>query len=86
MKSKPVDLTLTHLKGGQALFGNGVQVRKEPAIILKAKDLAAEITSFNTWQHKLTTEAAISVEHIANNDAVRNTLLERGIRPEALGS
>ncbi len=28
-------------------------------------------------------EAAISDEHVTNNKAVRNTLLERGIRPEA---
>ena len=30
------------------------------------------------------TEHAISQEHITNNEAVRNTLLERGIRPESL--
>lgn len=29
-------------------------------------------------------ESAISREHVTNNQAVRNTLLERGIRPEAL--
>jgi DNA-damage-inducible protein D len=29
-------------------------------------------------------EMAISHEHITNNDAVRKTLLERGIRPENL--
>ena len=29
-------------------------------------------------------ESAISHEHITNNQAVRNTLLERGIRPETL--
>jgi len=32
----------------------------------------------------MTTESRISSEHIANNQAVRNTLLERGIRPESL--
>jgi DNA-damage-inducible protein D len=32
----------------------------------------------------MTTEGAISKEHITNNLAVRNTLLERGIRPEHL--
>lgn len=29
-------------------------------------------------------ESAISLEHVTNNQAVRNTLLERGIRPESL--
>jgi len=29
-------------------------------------------------------EEEISIEHITNNQAVRNTLLERGIRPAAL--
>ena len=55
-----------------------------PTIILKAKDFAAEITIFNTRQHQMGTEGAISREHITNNEAVRKTLLERGIRPEAL--
>jgi DNA-damage-inducible protein D len=55
-----------------------------PTIILKAKDFAAEITIFNTRQHQMHTEGAISSEHITNNKAVRSTLLERGIRPEAL--
>ncbi|MEI7851867.1 MAG: hypothetical protein WCH86_08545, partial [Kiritimatiellales bacterium] len=32
----------------------------------------------------MTSEAAISDEHITNNKAVRDTLLERGIRPEHL--
>ena len=55
-----------------------------PTIILKAKDFAAEITIFNAREHALGTEAAISREHVTNNDAVRRTLLERGIRPEHL--
>ena len=55
-----------------------------PTIILKAKDFAAEITIFNTCQHQMGSEGAISREHITNNEAVRKTLLERGIRPEAL--
>jgi DNA-damage-inducible protein D len=55
-----------------------------PTIILKAKDFAAEITIFNARQHQLGTEAAVSKEHVTNNAAVRNTLLERGIRPESL--
>jgi len=55
-----------------------------PTIILKAKDFAAEITIFNAREHGMQSEAAISNEHITNNQAVRDTLLQRGIRPEAL--
>jgi DNA-damage-inducible protein D len=51
---------------------------------LKAKDFAAEITIFNARAHAMSSESAISSEHITNNDAVRKTLLERGIRPESL--
>lgn len=45
---------------------------------------ATEITIFNARQHRMGSEAAISNEHITNNQAVRKTLLERGIRPESL--
>ena len=55
-----------------------------PTILLKAKDFAAEITIFNSREHQLASESAIAREHITNNDAVRRTLLERGIRPESL--
>jgi len=55
-----------------------------PTIILKAKDFAAEITIFNTREHGMKSESAISREHITNNVAVRDTLLSRGIRPESL--
>ncbi len=85
-------------KGDQALFGKNTQAMKSqwkvpdnrpladfaPTIILKAKDFATEITIFNARQHQMGTESAISKEHITNNEAVRNTLLERGIRPESL--
>ena len=85
-------------KGDQALFGKTTQAMKAhwkvpdhrpladfaPTIILKAKDFAAEITIFNARQHGMTNESAISSEHITNNQAVRKTLLERGIRPETL--
>jgi len=92
------DFGLIRSKGDQALFGKSTQAMKAqwkvpdsrpladfaPTIILKAKDFAAEITIFNTRQHGLNKEAAIASEHINNNEAVRNTLLERGIRPEQL--
>ena len=57
-----------------------------PTIVLKAKDFAAEITVFNARRHRLSSGPAISREHVANNSAVRNTLLERGIRPESVPS
>lgn len=85
-------------KGDQALFGKSTQSMKAqwkvpdirpladfaPTIILKAKDFATEITIFNARQHGTQSESAISSEHITNNEAVRKTLLERGIRPESL--
>ena len=92
------DFALIRSKGDGALFGKSTQAMKSqwnvpdgrpladfaPTIILKAKDFAAEITIFNARQHEMDSERAISQEHISNNQAVRNTLLERGIRPEAL--
>lgn len=92
------DFALIRSKGDQALFGKSTQAMKAkwkvpdsrpladfaPTILLKAKDFAAEITIFNARQHEMDSESAISQEHISNNQAVRNTLLERGIRPEAL--
>jgi len=92
------DFAIIRSKGDQALFGKSTQAMKStwnvpdnrpladfaPTIILKAKDFATEITIFNTRAHQLGTERAISSEHITNNDAVRNTLLSRGIRPESL--
>ena len=89
---------LIRSKGDHALFGKSTQAMKAqwkvpdnrpladfaPTIILKAKDFATEITIFNARENKLTSEKAISSEHITNNEAVRKTLLERGIRPEKL--
>jgi DNA-damage-inducible protein D len=85
-------------KGDQALFGKSTQAMKSvwkvpdnrpladfaPTIILKAKDFATEITIFNSRQHRLASESAISNEHVTNNEAVRQTLIDRGIRPESL--
>lgn len=53
-------------------------------IAIKAKDLAAEMTSVNVQQKDLHGQVGIEREHIDNNCAVRNMLLNRGIRPEAL--
>ena len=92
------DFALIRSKGDHALFGKSTQTMKSlwkvpdsrpladfaPTIILKAKDFAAEITIYNAKQNQLTSEGAISNEHVINNEAVRKTLLERGIRPESL--
>jgi DNA-damage-inducible protein D len=92
------DFALIRSKGDHALFGKNTQAMKAqwkvpdnrpladfaPTIILKAKDFAAEITIFNAREHGMKSESTISQEHVTNNQAVRNTLLERGIRPEAL--
>jgi DNA-damage-inducible protein D len=85
-------------KGDKALFGYTTEQMKHkwdipknraladfaPTIILKAKDFATEITIFNTKAHDKHSEQEISKEHTMNNQSVRNTLLERGIRPESL--
>jgi len=92
------DFALIRSKGDRALFGKSTQEMKAtwkvpasrpladfaPTIILKAKDFAAEITIHNAREKKLGSEKAISQEHVTNNDAVRKTLLSRGIRPEHL--
>ncbi|MEI7850755.1 MAG: DNA damage-inducible protein D, partial [Kiritimatiellales bacterium] len=77
------DFALIRSKGDQALFSKSTRAMKAqwkvpdnrpladfaPTIILKAKDFAAEITIFNARQHGMTSEAAISDEHITNNKA-----------------
>ncbi len=92
------DFALIRSKGDHALFSKSTHAMKAhwkvpdnrpladfaPTIILKAKDFAAEITIFNARQHGMTSGSAISDEHITNNKAVRDTLLERGICPEHL--
>lgn len=57
-----------------------------PTITRKAKDLAAEITSFNTKKNNLQGEQPITVEHKKNNTDVRDLLGKSGIRPEVLPS
>ncbi|PIP18691.1 MAG: DNA damage-inducible protein D [Candidatus Omnitrophica bacterium CG08_land_8_20_14_0_20_41_16] len=86
-------------KGDHALFGGytTLDMKKKlgmpekrpladflPTITIKAKDLAAEITSFNTKKNNLSGELAITGEHIKNNRDVRDLLGKSGIRPEAL--
>ena len=53
-----------------------------PTISIKAKDFAAEMTSVNVQQKNLHGQEQIGREHVDNNAAVRNMLLQRGIVPE----
>lgn len=92
------NFALIRSKGDTALFGRSTQAMMDrwqvpanrpladfaPTIVLKAKDFATEITIHNARQQNMTREQDISNEHITNNKAVRNTLLDRGIEPENL--
>ncbi len=85
-------------KGDQALFRLNTATLKRrmgipekrpladflPTISIKAKDFAAEMTSVNVQTKDLQGETHISQEHIANNAAVRDMLVQRGIVPENL--
>lgn len=86
-------------KGDQALFGGNttLEMKKKlgipenrpladflPTITIKAKDLATEITSFNTKKSNLRGETSITIEHMKNNKDVRDLLGKSGIKPELL--
>ena len=86
-------------KGDQALFGGfstndmkkklGVPATKPladflPTLTIKAKDFANELTSHNVIEKDLNKQNQISQEHVENNKAVRDILLQRGVKPEAL--
>ncbi|MGZ3872809.1 MAG: DNA damage-inducible protein D [Mucilaginibacter sp.] len=90
---------LIRSKGDQALFGGfstndmkkklGVPAAKPladflPTLTIKAKDFANELTSHNVIEKDLNKPIQISQEHVDNNKAVRDILLQRGVRPEAL--
>lgn len=89
---------LIRSKGDSALFGKNTKAMKAqwqvpdnrpladfaPTIILKAKDFATEITIHNAREQSMSREPQISQEHVTNNQAVRQTLIDRGIRPESL--
>ena len=92
------NFALIRSKGDTALFGKNTSAMKAqwqvpdnrpladfaPTIILKAKDFATEITIHNARTQQMTHEQQISNEHVTNNQAVRQTLINRGIRPEQL--
>lgn len=60
-------------------------VNKAPQILITAQSLANQMTAHNIIENKwLNSEPKISKEHITNNKAVRETLIERGIIPEKL--
>jgi len=86
-------------KGDIALFGGlTTQQMKErlevpegrpladflPTVTIKAKDFANEMTVHNTKERNLATERAITVEHVDNNEQVREAMRLRGIVPEQL--
>lgn len=85
-------------KGDQALFRlNTITLKKKmgmpenrpladflPTISIKAKDLAAEMTGLNVQSKDLKGQAKIENEHVDNNLAVRQMLVNRGIVPENL--
>jgi len=92
------NFALIRSKGDTALFGKNTKAMKAqwrvpdsrpladfaPTIILKAKDFATEITIHNAREQAMSQEQQVSWEHVTNNEAVRQTLLSRGIRPETL--
>lgn len=53
-------------------------------IVLKAKDFADELTYHNVIEKGLTDQQSIYKEHTNNNKAVRDMLLQRGIKAEVL--
>lgn len=86
-------------KGDQVLFGGySTQMMKTklripeskpladflPTLAIKAKDFANELTSHNVEVKDLHGQTPIAKEHVDNNLAVRNMLLERGVKPEEL--
>lgn len=85
-------------KGDQALFRlSTAQLKRKfgapgtrpvadfmPTIGIKAKDLAAEMTSTNVQAKDLKGVDPIEEEHIDNNLAVRKMLMDRGIQPELM--
>jgi DNA-damage-inducible protein D len=86
-------------KGDAALFGGyATQEMKDkygitksrpladflPTLTIAAKNLATEMTNYNTQQDNLHGEQAITQEHVQNNQSVREMLNQRGIIPENL--
>lgn len=94
-----ISFAIIRSEGDKALFGgrNTQDMKRKlsipdgrpladflPTLTIKAKDFAAELTSYNVIDKDLQGEAQIKKEHIDNNLAVRKILHERGVRPELL--
>ena len=87
-------------KGDSALFGgltteqmkqrlgikSGALADRLPTLTIAAKNLATEMTNYNVEEKDLYGEQSITVEHIQNNQSVREMLGRRGIKPENLPS
>lgn len=86
-------------KGDQVLFGGfGTNEMKRKlrapekrpladflsTLAIKAKDFATEMTSHNVIEKDLKGITPIADEHVASNKAVRQSMLQRGIKPEQL--
>ena len=86
-------------RGDAALFGgNTTQAMKDkygiiksrpladflPTLTIAAKNLSTEMTNHNVLQVDLQGENAITIEHVQNNESVRDMLAQRGIQPEQL--
>ncbi len=85
-------------KGDSALFGgltteqmkqrlgikSGALADRLPTLTIAAKNLATEMTNYNVEEKDLYGEHNITVEHIQNNQSVRDMLGRRGIKPENL--
>ena len=85
-------------KGDSALFGgltteqmkqrlgikSGALADHLPTLTIAAKNLATEMTNYNVEEKDLYGEQRITIEHIQNNQSVREMLGQRGIKPENL--
>lgn len=86
-------------KGDWALFGGyntsdmkrklGIKENRPlagflPTITITAKQLATEITNFNTKKNNLKGESSITTEHVKNNKDIRTLLGKNDIKPEDL--
>ena len=83
------DQTLFRLTTAQMKIKMGIPEKRAladflPTISIKAKDLATEMTALNVQNKDLHGQNPIEKEHVDNNTAVRNMLVNRGIRPERL--
>ncbi|MDR2804407.1 MAG: DNA damage-inducible protein D [Dysgonamonadaceae bacterium] len=86
-------------KGDTALFGGhttedmknrlGIKSSRPladflPTLTIAAKNLATEMTNHNVEEKNLMGENPITIEHVQNNQTVREMLGKRGIKPENL--